>query len=69
MEQANWVQTQMKVSDRHILLMDSSKMGQSALAHAADLTDIDVLVTDEGVDDQMRAGLAQAAPHLEVIYA
>ena len=69
MEQANWVQTQMKVSDRHILLMDSSKMGQSALAHAADLTDFDVLVTDEGVDDQMRSGLAQAAPHLEVIYA
>lgn len=68
-EQANWVQAQLRASDRHIMLMDSSKLGVCDLAHAADLSELDVLVTDTGVPLDMRARFTEEAPHIEILYA
>ena len=35
-----------------ILLCDSSKIGKSAFTKFADITDIDVIVTDEHIDEK-----------------
>ncbi|MCU0483324.1 MAG: DeoR/GlpR family DNA-binding transcription regulator [Chloroflexi bacterium] len=40
-----------------ILLADSRKMGTRSLVHAGRLGDIDVLVTDDGIDDRLVRGL------------
>lgn len=68
-EQANWVQTELKVSDRHIMLMDSSKLGLRDLVRSANLSDLDILVTDTGVNAELRARFEDEAPHLKVLYA
>ena len=68
-EQANWVKELIRASDKHVMLMDSTKIGVDALAHVADLTEIDYLVTDRGVDDESRRMFAKQAPDVEVLYA
>lgn len=68
-EQAEWVGALIKNSETHVMLLDSSKMGQSALARAAGIDELDTLVTDTGVDDETRTRLAHEAPKLKVIYA
>lgn len=68
-EQANWVRAQLSVSDHHILLMDSTKIGVSDLAHAADVSELDMLITDTGVTPEMRERFAREFPELVVQYA
>jgi DeoR/GlpR family transcriptional regulator of sugar metabolism len=41
-----------KASQRVIAVADSSKLGRVAFGHVCDLTDIDILVTDAGADEQ-----------------
>ncbi|MCH4082191.1 MAG: DeoR/GlpR family DNA-binding transcription regulator [Atopobiaceae bacterium] len=68
-EQATWLKLLMDHSQRHVILLDSTKMGVSAAVHHNDLADFDVLVTDTGVSSEYRARIAAEAPDLEVIYA
>jgi DeoR family fructose operon transcriptional repressor len=68
-EQATWLRLLMEHSQRHVILLDSTKMGVSAAVHHNDLSDFDVLVTDTGVSEEYRARFASEAPNLEVIYA
>jgi DeoR family fructose operon transcriptional repressor len=69
LEQAEWLSQLMAHARRHVILLDSTKMGVSAAVHHSDLTDFDVLVTDKGVPQDMRARFAEEAPDLRVIYA
>lgn len=52
-------------AQRVLLLADSSKVGKIAFAHAGDITDLDILITDSGLD----AATAEAIEnqHVEVI--
>ena len=67
--QANWVKELLAASDKHVMLLDSTKYGTEAFAHAADFDDLDVLITDTEFPAAARAQLAQAVPELEIIYA
>lgn len=67
--QANWVKELLDASDKHIMLLDSTKYGTEALVHAADFNDLDVLVTDTGLPLTARTRLERAVPELEIIYA
>ena len=69
LEQAAWLAQLMEHSRRHVILLDSTKMGVSAAVHHNDLSDFDVLVTDTGVSEEYRARFASEAPNLKVIYA
>lgn len=69
LEQAEYVRTQIRASERHIMLLDSTKMGSSALTQAASLSEIDCLITDSAVNDATRTRFLEEAPSLEVIYA
>lgn len=68
-EQADWVNALIRSSDKHVLLLDSGKIGQNAPARVTDLDPIDVFVTDSDADANVRASFLEYAPDLEVIYA
>lgn len=68
-EQAEWVGALVENSERHVMLLDSSKIGENALVRATGLEDIDALITDTGVDDETRRRFEREAPKLEVTYA
>lgn len=67
--QANWLQAQAQVADRHIMLLDSTKFGISAPYGAFGLRDIDCLITDTGMDDQTRQRIRREAPDLDILFA
>ena len=46
------------IADEVVLLADSSKFGVSAMVRACTLTDLDHLITDDGIPDQLRDELA-----------
>ena len=50
-----------------ILVADSTKFGQISVTHFADLTDIDTIITDNGVSDEYREILAER--EIELIIA
>ena len=52
---------------RTVVLADSSKIGVEATVRFASLDDVDVLVTDSGIEDEDRASLEKAG--LEVVVA
>lgn len=68
-EQAEWIDALIRNSERHIMLLDSSKIGESALAHVAGLDALDALITDDSVSESTRERFAQEAPQLEIVYA
>ena len=68
-EQANWLQTQKLVSDRQVMLLDSSKFGVHAPFSAFSANDIDCLITDTQMNQEMRDTLAREAPNLEIVFA
>ena len=68
-EQAEWVGALVENSERPVMLLDSSKIGENALVRAVGLEDIDALITDTGVDDETRRRFEREAPKLEVTYA
>ena len=47
----------LKATGRHVLLADSSKLGRTDLAPVCALGDIDLLITGEGADPVVMAGL------------
>lgn len=56
-----------RCAQRTVVLADSSKLGQELATRFADLADVDVLVTDDGIDDQWRRDLETAG--VEVLTA
>lgn len=68
-EQAEWVGALVQNSERHVMLLDSSKIGQNALVKAVGIDELDMLVTDEGVSPDVRERLTREVPGLEVVYA
>jgi len=56
----------MAAADEVILLADHTKFGRRALAKLCDLSDVDVIVTDDGLDPAVRASLASGPARLIV---
>jgi DeoR/GlpR family transcriptional regulator of sugar metabolism len=50
-----------------ILLADASKVGKSAFAHVGDVSDIDVLITDDAITAQAREGLEGRRVKVEIV--
>jgi DeoR family fructose operon transcriptional repressor len=51
-------------SRRRVLLVDHTKVGNDAFCRFGDLGDLDVLITDDGLDPQLAAELREAVPRL-----
>ena len=68
-EQADWVNALIRSSDKHVLLLDSGKIGKSAPARVTGLEPIDIFITDNDASADIRAAFLEQAPDLEVIYA
>ncbi|OCP19359.1 MULTISPECIES: DeoR/GlpR family DNA-binding transcription regulator [unclassified Ensifer] len=62
-------QAMMASSSRRILLLDHSKFGRVALNVLADLTDFDVVLTTDGINDDHRRRLLEAGVNLQIIKA
>lgn len=69
LEQTTWLQAVYNAAERHVMLLDSSKIGINALSIHAKLQDMDVFVTDSKVDEATRARFAKEAPNVQMIYA
>jgi DeoR family transcriptional regulator, fructose operon transcriptional repressor len=59
-------QAMVACAQRVVVLVDSSKIGQEHLVRFAELGDVDVVVTDAGVEDADRVALER---HVEVVVA
>ncbi len=57
-------QRMMRQVQQVVLLLDSSKLGQRALAKLCDLDEIDVIVTDPGIDGAHREQIGRSKPKL-----
>lgn len=68
-EQTNWLTGVYHAAERHVMLLDSTKIGVNALSSHAKLEDMDVFVTDTGVDEETRSRLAEEAPNVQFIFA
>jgi DeoR family transcriptional regulator, aga operon transcriptional repressor len=53
-------------SQRRVLCVDSTKLGQVALAHVCDLDDVDVLLTDGRADPSILAALRDTGLEIQV---
>ena len=51
-EQAETKKIMMRNAETRILLLDHSKFGQSFLAKSCDLSDVDILVTDQKPNEE-----------------
>lgn len=51
-------------SRRRVLLADRTKIGHDHLVRFGDLSDIDVLITDTGLDTDLAADLAAEGPEV-----
>lgn len=56
----------MNAADEVIVVADSTKFGQSSLARLCDLGEIDILVTDPGIDETWRRRLTEAGVRLVI---
>lgn len=65
-EQANYVRSQLEISDKRIMLIDSSKYNHTAFLRAVGWEDIHVLITDDGFPETARQDLIVAYPHLDI---
>jgi DeoR/GlpR family transcriptional regulator of sugar metabolism len=54
----------MRAADEVIVVADSTKFGFSSLAHLCDLSELDVLVVDEGLDEAWRGRITAAGVQL-----
>ena len=52
MDMANVKRKMIEIAQKTILVADSSKIGTNALAAFGELSDIDVIITDDGADDE-----------------
>jgi DeoR family fructose operon transcriptional repressor len=56
-----------RTADRVTLVADSSKFGQRALSHLCSLSDVDEVVTDDGLSDDWRQVLESAGVRVEIV--
>lgn len=56
-----------RTADRVTLVADSSKFGQRALSHLCSLSDVDEVVTDDGLSDDWRQVLEAAGIRVEIV--
>ena len=66
-EEAQLSQKMMAASSKTVVLADSSKFGQRGFGHIATLEEIDIIVTDDGVSEDMRTFIESAG--IELIIA
>ena len=59
-------QALMNISDRRILLVDSTKFGVITLNRFSDLTEFDVVITDSGLEKDLEDTLRNAGINLEI---
>jgi DeoR/GlpR family transcriptional regulator of sugar metabolism len=59
-------QAMLQVASRRILLADHLKLGRSALHRVTGLDAFEQLITDDGADDDVLAGLREYGPHVRV---
>ena len=67
-EQAVWRRQIYASADRHVMLLDSTKLGVYSLAHHNDLDDMDVLITDTSASPAMRAMLDSVQTSCQIYY-
>jgi len=65
-EQAQVKEALVAAGDEVILLADSSKLGKASFVKFAELSQVDVLITDSGISPELLAELEQAGVHVEV---
>lgn len=68
-EQSSWLTAVYHASERHVMLLDSTKIGVNALSTHAKLEDMDVFITDSNLDEATRLRLAEEAPNVQLIFA
>jgi DeoR/GlpR family transcriptional regulator of sugar metabolism len=56
-----------RAADRVTLVADSSKFGQRALSHLCPLSDVNEIVTDDGMSDEWRQVMERAGLKIEVV--
>ena len=64
--EAEIIRTIIKLSKRTIIVADSTKIGRVAFARIGGLDDIDIIVTDSGLDKEQHSALTK---HVEVVIA
>ena len=57
----------MAIAERRILLVDSSKFGITALYHLADLTEFDLVLTDDGIGPAEVEAMREAKVSLRIV--
>lgn len=65
--QARVKQTMIGISDQTILLADSSKFGVQAFTHVADLDQVDHLITDVGLQDEIKERLKELSVKITAV--
>jgi DeoR/GlpR family transcriptional regulator of sugar metabolism len=66
-DDANVKRAAVASSRRRILACDSSKFGQTAFSRVTSLDQVDLVVTDDGIPDEMRAELDELGVELVVV--
>jgi DeoR family fructose operon transcriptional repressor len=54
----------LRAARRAVVLADHTKVGNDCFARFGDLADVDVLITDEGLDIDLAAELGAAGPRV-----
>ena len=66
-EKANLKKKMMKVADQVILVADHTKFYKKAFAHVASLEEIDVIITDEGLEQNLQVQLIESGLEIRIV--
>ena len=66
-EEAELTQEMMRSSAQKIVLCDSSKLGKRGFAHIADISDIDIIITDSGFPEESRVQFEAAGVQMLLV--
>ena len=66
-DEAKLTRKMMKASSQNIVLADSSKFGQRGFGRICALEDIDVIITDDGIPEQMVTIVEEAGVDLIIV--
>ena len=67
LDEAKLTRKMMKASSQNIVLADSSKFGQRGFGRICALEDIDVIITDDGIPEQMVTIVEEAGVDLIIV--
>lgn len=67
LEEASMTKIMMKKAGQVILLSDSTKLGKVGFGHICDMTDIDILITDDDLPVKSRDLLENLGVHVEIV--